>query len=372
MRHARTHDYRSKARRLGRAVAVAVALAMIFAACGDDAAEPEETPPTTVAVETTTTTAAPATTAAMEVKEWRDGIPCPPEGTLIAYSPLTLEFVWFADIITAMEEEAAKCGVDVITDDPENDAQNQVTNIENMLERGVSALAVITVDEVTMAPVAERARDDGIIVVRHVGSLEGYDANVGVPETVFGELIGEVGGEWLLDAKPDGAPYQVAILNADSLGPNLLDRKQGLKDGFDRVMAGAEYEIVADVEAWAEDTALDAVAAILAANPDLDVILTSNDVGALGGLAAIEAAGLTPNVDIAIVGSLLERGLQAVADGRMPGGITVPGSTHGVGLIEALFRLLAGEEGGFNMDIPPIKLGNDPTEAQRRLDAGEY
>ena len=370
MRNARTHDYRSRARRRGRAMAVAVVFAMIVAACGEDAAEPEETPPTTAAPETTTTTAAPATTAAM--KEWRDGIPCPPEGTLIAYSPLTLEFVWFADIITAMEEEAAKCGVDVITDDPENDAQNQVTNIENMLERGVSALAVITVDEVTMAPVAERARDDGIIVVRHVGSLEGYDANVGVPETVFGELIGEVGGEWLLEAKPDGAPYQVALLNADSLGPNLLDRKQGLKDGFDRVMAGAEYEIVADVEAWAEDTALDAVAAILAANPDLDVILTSNDVGALGGLAAIEAAGLTPNVDIAIVGSLLERGLQAVADGRMPGGITVPGSTHGVGLIEALFRLLAGEEGGFNMDIPPIKLGNDPTEAQRRLDAGEY
>jgi ribose transport system substrate-binding protein len=303
---------------------------------------------------------------------WRDDIPCPEPGTSVAYSPLTAEFVWFGDIVEAMEAEAAKCDVTVISDDPQNDAQAQVAGLENMLETGVAALAVITVDEEAVAPVVEQAREDGVVVIRHVGPVEGYDGAVGVPETVFGELIGEVGGEWLVEAKPDEAPYQIAILNADSLNVGLLDRKAGLISGFESVIGDAEYEIVADIEAFTEQTALDAANGILAANPELDLILSVNDEGALGALAAIESAGLTPNVDIAVTGSLLERGLQAVVEGRMPGGITVPGKDHGVGIIEAMFRALAGEPEGFIIDIPPVKLGNDPEEAQRRLDEGEY
>ncbi len=346
----------------------AVGLSVGVVASVTYAAEPT-TPDTT---DPTASTAPDATAGGTEARMYEDDIPCPEAGTVVAYSPLTAEFAWFGDIVESMQVEAAKCDVEVISDDPQGDAQAQVSGLENMLETGAAAVAIITVDEDAVAPVVEQARADGVRVVRHVGPLEGYDAEVGVPEDVFGQLIGEVGGEWLLATKPDEESYQVAILNADSLNTGLLDRKAGLIDGLEEAIGDADYEVVSDIEAYTEQTALDATNALLAANPDLDLILSVNDEGALGALAAIESAGLTPNVDIAVTGSLLERGLQAVVEGRMPGGITVPGKDHGVGLIQAMFRLLAGETEPFQIDIPPVKLGNDPVEAQRRLDDGEY
>lgn len=298
---------------------------------------------------------------------------CPEEGTKVAYVPYTASDEWFKTITNRIEERAKECGVEFSTFDPAGDGAAQADGIDNLLTSGVDAITISAIDADAIRPAIERALDDGVKIVQHVASpIEGADVNVGVPEPEFGQMIGEVGGEWLLETKPDEDTYQVAILNADSLGEGLLDRKQGLIDGLESALGDMSYEIVSDTEAFAEDSALDAATTVLTAHPDLDLILCVNDVGALGAVAAIESAGLKPAVDVAAIGSLTQRGLEAVVAGKMPGGITVPGAPHGDAIADAMFGLLTGDvKSGEDVLVPPTRISS-AEEAQAALDAKEF
>jgi ribose transport system substrate-binding protein len=295
-------------------------------------------------------------------------VPCPPEGTKVGYSPITMQFEWFTFVANGLKDEAAKCGVEVLVYDPNGDAQDQVSGVESMLTSGISAIAISAVDGNAIKVAVDEAHAQGIPVVQHVSSVPGADANVGVPESEFGRQIGLAGGKWLVGAKPEG-PYEVAILNADSLGEGLLDRKAGLLAGLEESVPAGSYEVVADTEAYAEDTALDAATIILEANPDLDLFLTVNDVGALGALAAIEAAGLDPATQVGAVGSLTRRGLEAVVAGKMPGGTAVPGAPHGEALARTMFALIAGQQPEFDQFVNP-SLVLTKEEAQEWLESG--
>jgi ribose transport system substrate-binding protein len=311
--------------------------------------------------------AAPASEPA--ASEPGGAVTCPASGTKIGYSPLTMEFEWFTFVVDGIEEEAAKCGVEVVVFDPKSDAQAQASGVESMLASGVKAVAISAVDGNAIKTVVDDAHSQGVPVVQHVSEVPGADANVGVAEVEFGRQIGFAGGKWLAETKPDKAMYKIAILNADSLGAGLLDRRAGLLQGLEESIPAGKYEVVSDVEAWAEDTALNAGSTILQGHPDLDLFLTVNDVGALGALAAIEAAGLTPGVDVMAAGSLTKRGLEAMVAGKMPGGPTLPGATHGVALAKTMFALLAGEEIDFDQATDPIPVFTKE-DAQFWLDAG--
>ena len=303
------------------------------------------------------------------VAQEREGAPCPPAGTTIGYSPLSMEFEWFTFVADGLIEAAAECDVEVFVFDPKMSAEDQVNGVENLLSSGIAAVAISAVDENAITVVVDAAHAQDVLVVQHVSSVPGADANVGVPEMEFGRQIGLAGGQWLATAKPNAGPYKVAVLNADSLGTGLLDRKAGLLAGLEESIPADAYEIVADIEAFAEDTALDAASTILQANPDLDLFLTVNDVGALGALAAIEIEGLDPTSDVSAVGSLTRRGLEAVVAGTMPGGTAVPGAPHGAAIAETIFALLAGQEPEFDNFVNP-SLVLTPEEAAEWLENG--
>lgn len=296
-------------------------------------------------------------------------VPCPAAGTKVGYSPITLEFEWFNYVAEGLKDAAAACGVEVLVYDPKGDAQDQVSGIESLLSSGIAAVSIAAVDGNAIGAAVDAAHEASVPVVQHVSSVPGADANVGVPESEFGRQIGTAGGQWLVRAKPGQASYKIAILNADSLGGGLLDRKAGLLAGLEESVPVGSYEVVADIEAYAEDDALNAATTILQANSDLDLFLTVNDVGALGALAAIEAAGLDPATQTAAVGSLTQRGLEAVVAGKMPGGTAVPGAPHGRALAATMFALLAGQSPAFDQLVEPTLILS-PEEAQAWLDQG--
>ena len=60
--------------------------------------------------------------------------------------------------------------------------------------------------------------------------------------------------------------------------------------------AGLNYEIVADQDAWLQDTALQAASSIITANSDLDAIIAVNDGGTIGSVTAVQNAGLSDQI----------------------------------------------------------------------------
>ena len=223
----------------------------------------------------------------------------------IGYSPLTMEFDYFQFIEKGMKEIADQCKLKVLMVDPKVDATKQVSDVENMVAGGVGAVAIYSVDPKAILTAVDTAHKAGAKVVAAVSAFDDADAYVGISDYDFGFLQGKQAGPLLLERKPGKEKYKVAVLNADSLGPNLLDRKKGLIEGLKTTVQN--FEVVADVEAWAEDKGLDAVETILQAHPDLDLILTVNDPGLLGAASAVQAARKDLKTETIVMGMGIDK-----------------------------------------------------------------
>jgi ABC-type sugar transport system substrate-binding protein len=286
------------------------------------------------------------TRAAAEVAE---AAPCPPKGTKIGYSPLSMSYEWFSYVVKGVKAEAKRCGVTVIVTDPGADAAKQASQLENMVTAGVKAIGLMPNDAKAVDPAVKKALAAGVKMVEHDVQFNGAQGIVAVSNYQFGFEIGKIGGKWLRKAKPNQDSYQVALLNSDSLGENLIKRRVGLIAGLKAGLAGKPYKLVANQEAYLEPKALDVASTILQKNPKLDLFLCTNDVCALGASSAIKAAGRKPGKDAAAVGSATVRVLQAIIAGEMPGGLLVPGIPAGESVTRAMFYLLAGRKPGFTL-----------------------
>ncbi len=283
----------------------------------------------------------------------------------IGYSPLTAKFDYFQFTIQGMKDAAAKCGAEVVVDDPDNDSGKQVTGIENLLTSGVDAVGIVSIDPNAIETAVNQAKEADAFVISQVSTFKGADVYVGLPESEFGRLQGSGASAALLKAKPDKPQYKVAILNADSLGSGLLDRKAGLISGLEENIT--DYEIVSDVEAFTEEDALAAVETILQAHPDLDLILTVNDPGSLGARSAVQASGLKLNTDVMVGGlGIDKRVLQGVLDGDFPQSVSPEPVATGAAIVQAAFDLSAGKSVDKNVEVPPVLITKE--NAQQYLD----
>src|SRR2546423_1289597 len=142
--------------------------------------------------------------------------------TKIGYSPLTMQFDYFQFIAQGMRQIAQQCKVELVVDDPNVDATKQVSGIENMVASGIGSVAIYSVDPQAVLTAVDTAKKANVSVVAAVSAFKGADVYVGISDYDFGRLAAELAGQALAERKPGKAKYKVAILNADSLGANLL------------------------------------------------------------------------------------------------------------------------------------------------------
>jgi len=285
--------------------------------------------------------------------------------TKLGYSPLNMEFDYFRFTVIGIKQVTDACGIELVIADPKGDAAGQVSGIENLISAGVQGVGIVSIDPVAIETAVEAAHTAKIPVVSQVSTFEGADSYVGLPEHEFGRLQGVMNGQALLALKPGKDSYKVAVLNADSLGSGLLDRKQGLIDGLNESVTN--YTIVSDVEAWAEDTALSAVETILQANPDLDLIMTVNDPGSLGARSAVQSAGKALNTDVIVGGlGIDKRVLEGVLSGDFPGSVSPEPVATGRTIAELLIKAAKGEAVEANVEVPPASITKE--NAQEYID----
>jgi ribose transport system substrate-binding protein len=281
----------------------------------------------------------------------------------IGYSPLTMQFDYFQFIEQGMKEIADQCKAQVLTADPNSDATKQVSDIESLIAGGVKAVSIYSIDPKAVETAVDAAKAAGVKVIAAVSQFDGADVSVGISDHEFGYQEGLLAGPMLLKSKPGMDKYKVAILNADSLGPNLLDRKKGLTDGL--TAAGVKFDVVSDVEAWAEDKALSAVETLLQAHPDVDLILTVNDPGSLGAESAVEAAGKNdPKTGTIVMGlGIDKRVLQGVLDGTFPGSVSPAPIETGRTLAAVSFALARGDKVSANVVVPVVTITKDNAQS---------
>jgi ABC-type sugar transport system substrate-binding protein len=134
--------------------------------------------------------------------------------------------------------------------------------------------------------------------------------------------IGNQAGRYAVDyLKKSGLPKPWKVVVLQGLMGNIgnTERTQGWYDMLNPLIKSGDIKIVAEEAAdWSKEIAVTKMQQILVKVKDIDLILASNDAIAGGAIIALEAAGLQPGKDVAIIGVDGDPdGRQFIKDGKM-------------------------------------------------------
>ena len=199
----------------------------------------------------------------------------------------------------SIKAEAAKRGWQLVYTDAAGSSAKQVADVNNLIAQGVDFIFLAPREEKPLVPAVMAAKKAGIPVFlldRKVdeAAQPGRDYVAFIGSDFVSE--GRRAGEWL--AKEPGGKAKLLEPPAPAGAPSPVDRHAGfaeaLKDnpGIEVVAAqSGEYE---------RDKGRQVTETLIQAHPDATAIYAHNDEMALGAVAALEAIGKKPGVDILI------------------------------------------------------------------------
>jgi ribose transport system substrate-binding protein len=223
----------------------------------------------------------------------------------------------------------------------ETDLAEQVTLVEQMIARRVSAIVIAPADSKALVTVLKRAKEAGILVVNIDNKLDAEVLKaaglsipfVGPDNRVGARQVGEVVAKRLQPGD------KVAIIEGIPTAFNGQQRRLGFED----TMKAAGMQIVTVQSGnWEMEKANTVAAAILSEHRELKALLCANDNMALGAMSAITAAGLTGKVLVAgfdNIGAIRSM----LADGRVVATADQHADQLAVFGIEAALKILKGQ-----------------------------
>ncbi|NLF27809.1 MAG: ABC transporter substrate-binding protein [Clostridiales bacterium] len=233
----------------------------------------------------------------------------------------------------------------------DNDVNKQISDIEDLIAKGVDLLILQPITPEAVSAVIEEAFDRGIVVVTCASALatDSYHASVVARDYDFGR----VGAEWLVEKM--GGKGKVICLDGMAGLTVAVNRMKGATDVFAQY---PEIEIIATVNAdW--DYAKGRIAAenLLAAYPQIDGVWSSGGDMTRGCIEAFVEAGrpLIPmmgednNGFLKLWAKYMDQGYQGIAT-SMPTWLFAEGAAIGLEILNGTY---AGEK-DIVVDIPII------------------
>ena len=189
---------------------------------------------------------------------------------------------YFVVMKEAIDQAAASIGAQVIYADARHDVTKQVSDIEDLVQKGINILLINPTDSVGVESAVVGAHNAGVIVVAVDAVANGpVDSFVGSKNYDAGRLAGEYLGK-VLDGKG-----KVAILDGIPV-MGILDRVRGFKDAIAKFPG---ITVVGSQNGKQErDVSLSVTENIIQSTPDLAGLFSVNDGGAMGAFSAIQAS----------------------------------------------------------------------------------
>ncbi|QIZ05464.1 ribose ABC transporter substrate-binding protein RbsB [Priestia megaterium] len=227
----------------------------------------------------------------------------------IGLSISTLNNPFFVSLKEGAEKEAKSQGTEIITVDAQNDSAKQVSDIEDLIQKGVNVLIVNPADSDAIKAAIESANNANIPVITVDRSANGG--------TVVSHIASDnvVGGQMAGDFILEKLGKKGKVVELEGIPGSSAARERG--EGFHKAI-----DAVADIQVVAKQAAdfdrakgLTVMENILQGNKDIQAVFAHNDEMALGALQALDAAGMK---DVIVVGfDATDDAVKAVNDGKM-------------------------------------------------------
>lgn len=298
------------------------------------------------------TVAAPAATEAASEAGTEEAAPEGKEQYEIAFSLKTVTNDAFqSGIADAIQKnvEAAGHKFTLVTAGDETAVSTQVTQIEDLIAKGVDALIVNPMDANAVVPALQKAKDAGIPVVLVDSTIS--EGNEDLYITYVGTdnfNASKIGAEKLTEELGNqGNVIIVRGANGNSVGDARVEGfKAGLGDGI---------EIVGEQPGdWSNDIAKQVTENMLQANPEIAGLFTASDVMLDGILQAMEDAGRTDIKIMSFDGS--DDGKALIEEGLVLGTMAQFPEVMGKTAVDTLLDILDGT--------------TDPATVEKYIDSG--
>lgn len=205
----------------------------------------------------------------------------------IAYLSAQLNHSYFATLANGLKQRADELGNIVLSvHDANNDPVAMLNAMENYIADGYNAIIINPLDGNQLEEATVKAKAKGIVVISHAQPVPGATLNYVLDEYAYGWAGGIQAGKWI--AEKLNGEAEVAILTTSNI-KELQQRAQGIQEGILSLAPNAK--IVAVQPGNYVEIGLKATESILQAHPNVKVIASVNDAGALGAYEAVSAAG---------------------------------------------------------------------------------
>ena len=217
----------------------------------------------------------------------------------VGFSQMENDGPWRIAETKSMKDEAAKRGYELIVTDAQGQTSKQVSDVEDLIARRVSAIFLAPREYEGLEPALQAAKAAKIpvfLIDREAAGKVGEDYVTFIGSNFVEE--GQRVGEWVV--KQTGGKAGVIILEGTAGSSVALDRNKGFMDAIKgspdvKVLASQSADFTrAEGQKVMENL-------IQAHNKNITVVYTHNDEMALGAIQALKAANMNPGKDVLVV-----------------------------------------------------------------------
>ena len=250
----------------------------------------------------------------------------------IGLSVSTQNNPFFVTLVEGAEEAAAKLGVKMTVADAGDDVTKQVSDIEDLVSKGISVLIVNPVDSDAVTGAVEAAMAKGVKVISVDRAVNGVEIDCQIAsDNVAGAALAT---QYIVDTLGEGT--KVAELEGISGASAAIDRSAGFHQ-----VADSKLDVVgSQVANFDRAEGMAVMENMLQANGDIQAVFAANDEMALGAMEAIAGAGK----DILVMGfDATDDAIESIKAGKMAGTIAQQPALIGSTAVENAVKLINGE-----------------------------
>ena len=317
--------------------ALLLAAVMVFslAACSSSSSDTSEDTSAESADTSDTSDTSSDTVAFEEVDADLDYSSCDLSGLTIGYVTINSSAPWGGLIGTSFAEYAESCGATVNSLDANTDADVVTEYCQQMIDAGVDALVVFGGDIDANAETAQAAYEAGIPIFmagldvaesgrEYVTAVVGPDQ-----EQAFADIAA-----YVVEQNGTDEEYTVVQISGVPFLEDYIEREAG----FQTYIADySNYDLSTEV-AYAYSSRTDAksyMEQFITGNSDIDILIGYDDDLTMGGVQAIEEAGLTDQIKVYSFTGQADA-IQAVIDGEMELTVMNRATDIGAGLVTTI------------------------------------
>lgn len=280
----------------------------------------------------------------------------------IGFSFYNLSNAVWAELVEEAVRYGEELGCEVSYVDCGQDAQKQISQIENYIMSECDAIVILPIDPAAVVDVVEEAKAEGIHVISYSTDFEGAETNLALDPDANGQALVDMAAPFIEEKYPDGK-FTWVFEDIPSIELGVLEGEATEKAMLERF---PESELLGNQEVLTTEEGVSVTENFMQAYPDNRVILGISAGVGVGGNEAIKTAVPEEEWDDYLLFSVdaTEQECANIANGEpLKGSIGLGGGTlHAQMLIDCCIKALEGEELDRYTALPPTAVTAETVE----------